>query len=107
MSEARESGAIPEWTLGWRLNRALDHAGVSVEGIAADLGVSRSTISRWINDRGAPPRTIYIREWALRCGVDYRWLRSGEIMATSADPRSEGFILTTCLSPARDLRLAA
>jgi len=74
MSEAM----VPEWTLGWRLQRALGFADVTVETMAAELGVSRATISRWCHDRGAPPRTIYLRHWAHRCHVSYEWLVYGE-----------------------------
>jgi transcriptional regulator with XRE-family HTH domain len=69
--------AIPEWTLGWRLNRALKHAGISAADMAADLGISRATVSRWINDHGAPPRVGYVKLWALRTGVSTEWLLEG------------------------------
>lgn len=82
MSEMPEVGQIPEWTLGWRMQRALAHAGISVNEIADEMGVSRATISRWINDKGTAPRTIYLREWALRTGVPYEWL--------SGDPSPRG-----------------
>ncbi len=72
-----ETANIPEWTLGWRMQRALAHAGITVNEIADALDVSRGTISRWMNDKGAPPRPIYIREWALRTGVPYAWLTGG------------------------------
>src|SRR5260221_14572931 len=67
-------GEIPEWTLGWRLNRALAHAGISAADMAEDLGVSRATVSRWINDHGAPPRVGYVKLWAMRCGVSLEWV---------------------------------
>lgn len=69
--------AIPEWTLGWRMQRALAHAGLHVEQISDELEVSRSTVSRWINDKG-PVRTVYLKQWALRCGVRYDWLKDGK-----------------------------
>lgn len=85
MDELRDPAAVvPGWTLGWRLQRALAHAGLTTEEIAAELGVSRSTISRWLNDRGAPPRPVYIRMWALRCGVPYGWLKEGDTTTAKA-----------------------
>lgn len=72
MSEMKSE--VPPWTLGWRLQRSLGHAHVSVEQMAHELGVSRSTISRWMNDRGTPPREIYVKRWAVVCGVPSDWL---------------------------------
>jgi transcriptional regulator with XRE-family HTH domain len=78
MPDENRPALVPDWTLGWRLQRALSHAGISVQEIADVLQVSRTTISRWINDKGAPPRPIYVKEWSLKCGVDYGWLATGE-----------------------------
>lgn len=75
MSEPAE---IPRWTLGWRLQRSLAWGEVSVEEMARELDVSRSTISRWCHDAGAPPRSIYLRAWANKCRVPYEWLTSGD-----------------------------
>lgn len=68
---------IPQLTLGWRLRLALAHAEYSVEGMAAELGVSRSTVSRWFKDEGTPPRRIYLAAWADRTGVPLEWLETG------------------------------
>ena len=68
---------IPEWTLGWRLQRSLAHGGVSIDDMAAELGVSRQSISRWLNAR-AVPRIGYLKLWALKTGVPLDWLISGE-----------------------------
>lgn len=85
MSEAQES--VPEWTLGWRLQRALTHAGLHVDDITEEFGVSRSTVSRWLNDKG-PVRPIYLKQWAIRCGVPLEWLAPGGEFPRSSRPDS-------------------
>ena len=67
---------VPEWTLPWRLQRSLAHADMTVEDMAEELGVSRQTISRWLNER-SDPRISYLKLWALRTGVPLGWLLSG------------------------------
>lgn len=72
-----DNTTIPDWTLGWRMRRALGHADVSVQEMADELGVTRSTLTRWMSDIGAAPRPAFLRVWAMRTGVDYQWLSTG------------------------------
>ena len=67
-------GRVPSVTLGCRLRMAL--AGRTVLWIAAELGVDPSTASHWLNDKTVPKLGM-IRAWAMICGVDYDWLRTG------------------------------
>jgi transcriptional regulator with XRE-family HTH domain len=76
MSQPTMDDQIPEWTLGWRLQRSLAHADLSVEQMADELGVTRQTVGRWLHERGEP-RTAYLRLWALRTGVPLEWLVNG------------------------------
>lgn len=76
-TNAGEPHAVPPLTLGWRLKMAAEFAEVSREELAADLEVHPATITRWFKDKGAPPRTPFIRRIALRCGVSYDWLVTG------------------------------
>lgn len=71
-------GQIPALTLGWRMQMALRHGGVSTREMAEELGVTRETCSRWAHDKGAPPRAAFVKMWALRTGVPYRWIAFGE-----------------------------
>ena len=66
---------IPALTLGWRLKMALNE--IPAHEMAEHLEVSRQTLSRWMADRGAPPKRAYILQWALRTGVDPVWLETG------------------------------
>lgn len=78
------TGQVPEWTLGWRMKRALAHAGMTAEEMAEELGYVTKTMSRWTNDKGAPPRAVILKRWAMKTGVPYGWLVGG-----SPDPGSE------------------
>jgi transcriptional regulator with XRE-family HTH domain len=75
---AADGKGLPAWTLGWRLRRALTHADVGAEEMAVELGVTRTTVSRWMNDHGAPPRAAFVKQWALRTGVPVDWLIHGD-----------------------------
>jgi transcriptional regulator with XRE-family HTH domain len=78
MTEMPATALVPEWTLGWRLQRALAHAEISTPDMADKLNVTRQTVRRWASDQ-IVPKPIYVKEWALICGVPYRWLAYGEM----------------------------
>jgi hypothetical protein len=73
------AGVIPDWTIGWRIQRALGHAGIPAGDIAVDLQVSRGTVSRWLNDKGLPPRGVYLERIAELTGVPFLWLCHGDM----------------------------
>jgi len=64
--------------MGWRLQMALRHGGVSVQEMADELGMNRNSLSRWLNDR-AVPRRVIVKQWALRTGVPYEWIATGRV----------------------------
>lgn len=80
-----ETPTVPPWTLGWRLQRALSWADMTTAAMADVLDVDRSTISRWVNDKGAPPRRIYLERWAQHCRVPLDWLMTGDMDGNSPD----------------------
>lgn len=84
MTEQSAAPAVPEFELSDRLRRALRHADVGSNEMAEYLEVSRHTISNWINGRTRPPATA-VKLWAMRCGVDYRWLVSGVERPVASD----------------------
>lgn len=77
MSTSAQERAIPALTLGWRLQMAMRHGGVTRDAMAEYLGVSPSTISRWNGDKGDAPKRAYLAQWALLTGVDLGWLTDG------------------------------
>lgn len=68
---------VPALTLGWRLKMALGER--SADEMAAHLGVSRQTVSRWMNDHGAAPKRAYIIQWALATKTSAEWLETGKV----------------------------
>jgi len=71
------------------MQRALDFAGLKVADLEQSTGMSRQTLSRWMNDRGAPPRELYVRHWAQMCGVSFVWLQTGESPRTGGPDGGE------------------
>lgn len=77
----------PELTLGWRLRMALEHAGLTAAEMMTTLGIeSRDTMAAWTHDRRVPKKA-YLRQWAMRCGVPFEWLLTGEY---TSDPGGSG-----------------
>lgn len=76
MSEQPSLTVVPTWDTADRLRKSLRHSDATVGQMADYLGVSRTSVSNWINGR-VEPSTQTLRLWALRCGVPYDWLRHG------------------------------
>lgn len=64
---------IPVWTLGDRLAKAREMAGISVQAMADQLKVARTTISNWEHDRVEVSRSVVIA-YGLITGVPSEWL---------------------------------
>lgn len=67
---------VPTWTLGDRMRKSLDEAGLGVSEIADELGVTRGAVGKWIHGR-VEPRHPTLIAWALRTGVSLHWLETG------------------------------
>lgn len=65
----------PSWTLGDRLRKAREFAGLEQGELATRIGVSRGTVSNYELGHGTrPPKRIVLRAWAAECHVPYAWL---------------------------------
>ncbi|MBM7047881.1 MULTISPECIES: helix-turn-helix domain-containing protein [Rhizobium] len=63
-------------TLGGRLSMARDAAGISLETLASQLGVSEETMLAWESDRSEPKPSALVKMSAL-FGVSPAWLMTG------------------------------
>jgi transcriptional regulator with XRE-family HTH domain len=79
MTEQAEFAIEPEFTLGWRIKRALDYAELDHSALMNKFEVSRQTVSRWCRDDGPPPKKFILNEIAVMCGVSPRWLIDGPV----------------------------
>lgn len=84
MTEQPDTANAPEWDLADRLRKALREAEVSSQEMAEYLEIGRHTVSNWINGR-TRPRKSDLRLWAMRCGVPYEWLATGQLPRGSSD----------------------
>lgn len=68
-----QPGDVPAWTLADRLRKARDHAHLSQEELAAEIGISRASVSGYEAGYREPPRPVLV-VWAMVCHVDLEWL---------------------------------
>ncbi len=89
MTEQPDFAAEPEFTLGWRIKRALDHGNLDHADLCREFEVSRQTVSRWCRDDGPAPKKFVLNQIAVMCGVSPRWLISGAT-SPSNSPDDDG-----------------
>ena len=83
MSTATHSDtALPTWTVGDRMVKAREHAGMTQQEMADALGIGRRTITRHeTND--SPPRQMLLA-YAQVTGVPLWWIEVGDSADTQA-----------------------
>jgi len=70
-----KTATVPQWTLSDRLAKARHFAGLEQAELAARMGLSLKTVSRY--ERGESPRFDTLISWAEVCNVDANWLLTG------------------------------
>lgn len=74
---------LPQFLLGHYMRLSMDSAGLTVEDMAERMGVSRTTVSRWLNNRSEPRRGELLA-WAQLTDVPVWWLQN------ERNPRQDG-----------------
>src|SRR5260221_8879559 len=105
-SDMEQHAAVPTWDVTDRMRKALRTADLGALEMADYLGVSRTSVSSWINGR-IRPSTAILRLWAIRCGVDFDWLRSGPDVRRPGFCRPLGLAIATTGRSNRPLAAAA
>ena len=85
MTTALVVGRVPEWTIGDRLRKARESAGLDQPELAGIIGVSRKTISNAEVGRHGV-RRIVVNAWSLATGVPVSWLLTGECAIRDSNP---------------------
>lgn len=67
------AGVVPAWTLGDKLRKAREHAGLSQTELEALTGISRRSIVSY-EGGGRAPRRPQLVAWAVATGVPLAWL---------------------------------
>lgn len=89
MTEQTDWAPVPELTLGWRIQMALDHGDLKHKDLMEKFEISRGTVSNWCRDLGQPPKKFVLNEIAVMCGVNARWLIDGKSDPTPPDGGGE------------------
>lgn len=64
-------------SMGSRIRKARQAAGISQADLAEALGITRSACSQWESDQGTGPRRERLEVLAAELGVSYEWLATG------------------------------
>lgn len=69
---------IFEFDLADRMRKALRVSGWGVQDIASQIGVSRNTVSSWLNGRSVP-NDEQLHLWAVYTRAPLEWLQRGTV----------------------------
>lgn len=70
--------SVPVFTLGDRLRKARELAGLTQTQLAASLGIGRRSVSRYEDGDKEPKRGV-VMAWSMATGVPLVWLQSGQL----------------------------
>lgn len=82
---------VPPWDIADRLRKSLRESDIGVQEMAEHLGVSRNTISAWINGRG-PVNPECLPKWAELTGFPLEWIEHGDTTGPNP-PRPPGGVI--------------
>lgn len=72
--------SAPTFTLGDRLRKAREHAGLEQAQLAQLLGLSRQSVSNYERDLRTPNAAV-ILAWSIHTAAPCQWLETGQEVA--------------------------
>ena len=69
----QETARVPAWSLGDRLRKAREIAGLTQQELADAIGVARRSVVSYETGRTLPNRPVLF-SWATACNVEFGWL---------------------------------
>lgn len=81
-------GVTLDFTLGDRLRKAREYAGLEIQELAAAVDVHRQSVTRYETDQARPKRGTLLL-WSMATGVSVNWLERGADAALADDKRSK------------------
>jgi len=86
---------VPEWSLGDRIRKARESAGMEQKHVAEEMGVSAGSVSKWEGNQRKPSIDT-IRKLSRFTNVDILWLLGindvGDVDHTGDDVDSTGYV---------------
>ena len=76
MSMQTASNNVPSWSVGDRLRKARETAGLSQSALSELTGISRRTITSY--EGGTTPKRTALLAWSMATGVPLDWLLTGD-----------------------------
>jgi transcriptional regulator with XRE-family HTH domain len=86
MATPQPAAGIPAWTVGDRLRKAREHAGLKQSDLANEIGISRASAVNYESGRYEPHRPV-ILAWSDVCAVPFEWLCHGDLRPCDFKPR--------------------
>ena len=91
---------IPSWTLGERLRKAREDAGLAQVDVAREMRIGRSTVANWENGTNKPSY-LAVEKLSMMTGVPLWWLLDEPTEAAdtrAVTPRYQSRVSLLCAS---------
>ena len=82
-----DAGRVPDWTLGDKLRKARESAGLEMQELAAEIDIHRQSVARYERGEAKPKRHVLLA-WSSVTGVNLEWLSGSDSTYVEQSKRS-------------------